>query len=77
MRLALVLQPTSNSLVSENLLSIEDFLGESNLQVHYRLIVDYALARVAIINKELLVTYQEGLAFLDVARQATRLQIWL
>ena len=71
--LILTLQARGDPLISEDLLAVENLARKADLELHQRLRIDDSLARVAVIDKELLVAYQQGLALLDVAGQPARL----
>jgi len=75
--LILTLQARGDPLISEDLLAVENLARKADLELHQRLRIDDSLARVAVIDKELLVAYQQGLALLDVAGQPARLKIRL
>lgn len=61
----------SKSLVSQDLLLLKDFLSEADFKFNNGLLVYNALLGSAVVDKELLVVYQNSLSLLHEAHKAT------
>ena len=60
----------SKSLISKNLLFLENFLCEANLELKNCLLVNNAIFRPTVIEEELLIINFDGLPSFDIAHEA-------